>query len=243
MSEKSLLSIWKQLSALALLAFGLSAAATELSADTAALPAQTTPRELGRQLAVGDTVFIHVSALPFKKIASATESWTNHVGIVVDVSGAEPEIAESTFPISKTTPLSRFVARSEGGRVAVSRLNDPLTSEQQAAVRRSAQKRLGVFYDTGFDLDSRRQFCSRFVREVLSEATGIEVGEVEDLSTLLARNPKAELGFWRVWYFGKIPWQRKTVTPASLLQSAAFFTVFDGHAIAQPTSRPALWSF
>ena len=33
--------------------------------------------------------------------------------------------------------------------------------------------RMRVFYDTGFNLESQRQFCSRFVREVIFEATGV----------------------------------------------------------------------
>ncbi|MBN3821173.1 hypothetical protein G3N57_33685, partial [Paraburkholderia sp. Se-20369] len=64
-------------------------------------------------------MFIRVPARPFREVADATGSWTNHVGIVVDTSGAEPVVAESTFPWAKLTPLSRFVARSEGGRVAL----------------------------------------------------------------------------------------------------------------------------
>jgi hypothetical protein len=115
-------------------------------------------------------------------------------------------------------------------RVEVSRLNTPLTTQQQASVVQAAQKRMGIFYDTGFNLHSKREFCSRYVREVLSEATGTHVGEVENFSTLLTRNPKVDLVFWRVWYFGNIPWQRETVTPASLLQSPSLHSVFDGNA-------------
>jgi hypothetical protein len=138
-------------------------------------------------------------------------------------------IGESAFPISKATPFSRFVQRSEDGRVEVERLATPLNSAQQAAVLRSAQKRIGIFYDTGFDLDSKRQFCSRYVREVVDEAVGAELGEIEDFSTLLTRNPDVDLTFWRVWYLGRIPWQRRTVTPASLLQSPSLHKVFDGY--------------
>jgi len=38
----------------------------------------------------------------------------------------------------------------------------------------------------------------------------------------------ADLGFWKVWYFGRIPWQRETVTPASVLSSAQLRPIFDG---------------
>ena len=187
-----------------------------------------TPNDLARRLQVGDVVFIRIPVLPFRRVAAATNSWTNHVGIVVEVSGKGLTVAESKFPLSGTTTLSRFVARSEGRRAAVLRLKEPLSLQQQQIVAMAARRRAAIFYDTGFNLFSRRQFCSRFVREVLHEATGTLVGEVESFSTLLARNPRADVGFWRVWFFGRIPWQRRTVTPASLLESPHLKPVFDG---------------
>ena len=192
-----------------------------------ALPCLAT-RDLAARLKVGDIVFIRIPVLPFRRVAAATNTWTNHVGIVVDVSGAEPSIAESKFPFSCTSALSRFIGRSEGRRAAVSRLNEPLTLPQQHAVAAAARNRTGIFYDTGFNLFSRRQFCSRFVREVLHEATGTLIGEVESFSALFARNPQADLSFWRLWFFGRIPWARQTVTPVSLLQSPHLRCVFDG---------------
>lgn len=187
---------------------------------------------LAPNLAVGDLVFIRVAVKPFLEVADATLSWTNHVGVVVDVSGAEPLVAEATVPWSRTTGLQRFVARSQGGRFSVSRLNTELTAQQKISVTQAAAQRSGVLYDTGFDLTSKRQFCSRYVREVLLEATGKQVGEVETFKELLSRNPATKLGFWRAWYFGDIPWARTTVTPASVLNSPALHSVFDGVASA-----------
>jgi len=188
-----------------------------------------TQAALASQLEVGDLVFIRVSALPFRKVAETTVSWTNHVGIVVATDGAEPIVAESTFPFSKRGGLAHFLGRSEGGRVEISRLNAPLSSAQQQMLALAAQKRMGILYDTGFDLHSRRQFCSRFVHEVVQEATGIQVGRVETFGDMLTQNPETKLGFWRLWYFGRIPWQRETVTPASVLNSAQLHAVFDGY--------------
>lgn len=184
--------------------------------------------ELNDRLRVGDVVFIHVTPLPFKKVSSATQSWVNHVGIVADLCGEEATIAESTFPISRAGPLSKFVARSEEGRVAVARLETPLAAAQVREVGVASKARLGVLYDTGFDLGSRRQYCSRFVRDVLAEATGVMVGDVETFGTLLARNPDASLLFWRIWFFGRIPWERQTVTPASVYHSDRLRSIFNG---------------
>jgi len=183
---------------------------------------------LAPDLRVGDVVFIRIPARPFREVADATGSWTNHVGIITDVSGAEPLVAESRLPWSGTTTLTRFAARSEGGRLAVARLDPPPTPDQQAGIPAAAARREGVLYDTGFNLRSNRQFCSRFVREVLAEATGRNVGEVETFAMLLEQRPGVRLGFWRAWYFGNIPWHRETVTPASLLRSPELALVFDG---------------
>jgi len=186
--------------------------------------------ELTRQLRVGDVVFIRIPRAPFTKVADSTLSWTNHVGIVSDISGKEPLIAESRVPLSGETTLSSFVQRSDNGRVAVTRLATPLDEQQQRKLKKAVAARKGILYDTGFDLHSKRQFCSRYVREVLDEAAGVKVGEVESFATLLKRNPNADQGFWKTWYFGNIPWQRETVTPASLLEDKRLQVVFDGNA-------------
>lgn len=201
------------------------------------MPGFTSRRSLV-ETTVGDLVFIRVPIRPFREVAAATGSWTNHVGIVVGTDDdGEALIGESTFPFSRTTKLSRFIARSEGGRVAVARLVDEPTDEQKNAIVDAARRRTGVFYDTGFNLSSSRQFCSRYVREVLREATGTEVGEVETFAQLLARRPGTGVGFWRLWYFGSIPWHRETVTPASVLASPALRLVFDGTASRAPAFR------
>jgi hypothetical protein len=199
--------------------------------DESAPAASTEPvGELAKSLQVGDIVFTRIGAYPFRKVAEATGTWTNHVGIVLDVSGREPTIGESRFPLSGSTTLTRFIARSAGGRVAVMRLAAPLTPAQQEALAAAARQRAHVFYDTGFDARSPRQFCSRYVREVLQQAAGIQVGQVQTFRQLLASAPQADVGFWRVWYFGSIPWQRETVTPASVLHTPGLKTVFDGVA-------------
>ncbi|HDR9498957.1 TPA: YebB family permuted papain-like enzyme [Burkholderia cepacia] len=184
-------------------------------------------RSLPAEPEIGDIVFIRVTVRPFLEVANATRSWTNHVGIVVGERDGEPLVAESTFPLSRVTTMSRFLARSDRGACVIARLKQPLDAEQRRRLVDAAMRRTGVVYDTGFNLASRRQFCSRFVREVVRDATRIVLGDVETFDTLLRRNPGHPLGFWRIWYFGRIPWRRRTVTPASLLGSDALRVVAD----------------
>ena len=185
-------------------------------------------RDLENSLRPGDLVFIRIPGHPFKQVADVTNTWTNHVGIVVSLGPAGAVVAESRIPISCCTSFRSFVGRSSQGRVAVLRLPWLLSEEEIRRLRYAARRRLGRLYDTGFNLRSRRQFCSRFVREVLEEATGAVFGEVTTFSDLLARNPATDLRLWKVWYFGRIPWERTTITPASLYESSSLRIVFDG---------------
>lgn len=194
-------------------------------------------RELEGLLREGDIVFTRIPGAPFRQIADATHTWTNHVGIVVGFNRFGAVIAESRIPVSCRTLFPFFVRRSAQGRVAVLRPRQPLSNDDVLRLGGAVRRRLGRFYDTGFSLKSRRQFCSRFVREVLQESTGIVVGDIETLGDLLVRNPDADLRLWKLWYFGRIPWERATVTPASLYESPALSVVFDGRLPGRQRGR------
>lgn len=203
--------------------YPLGASAADLS--TIALP------DLSKQLKIGDVVFVRIPVLPFEKVAEDTGSWTNHVGIVTSFEKDEWQVSESTVPLSRRTPLSTFVKRSDAGRVAVKRLHTPLTKAQEATLQAAAKARYGKLYNPWFGLYSRGQFCSRFVYEILLETLDIRVGKIETLGSLLKQNPHADLLFWRVWYLGVIPWNRETVTPASMLGSELLQPMFDGRVV------------
>ncbi len=187
--------------------------------------------QLAQNLKIGDLIFIHVSAMPFHAVAVATGVWTNHVGVVTHTDNDDPRIGESAFPLSRTTTLSHFLARSNEGKVAICRLHSPLTPEQIQKVQEAAHRRAGILYDTGFNLRSKRQFCSRYVHEVINEATGVSIGKIETFRQMLASQPIINLSFWRLWYLGLIPWDQETITPASVLKSPELHPVFHGKVI------------
>ena len=220
----------RQLALLFIMSAALPAASVQ-AADQAVSNNEIRRLDLGKTLEVGDVVFIRIPFSPFTEVAKTTMSWTNHVGIVVEISGKEPLIAESRFPLSGQTTWSKFVKRSDKGRVAITRLPTALDVEQQTKLKLAVAERKGIVYDTGFDLHSHKQFCSRYVREILQAAVNIELGKVEKFSTLLKNNPQSNQNFWRSWFFGSIPWERETVTPASLLRDDKMQMVFDGRAI------------
>jgi hypothetical protein len=199
------------------------------------------PRELEGTLRAGDIVFTRIRGAPFRQIADATGTWTNHVGIVVGFNRTGAVVAESRVPLSCRTKFASFVRRSADGRVAVLRLPRPLSEDEIRRLQRETGSRLGRLYDTGFNMRSRRQFCSRFVREVLQESTGVAVGEVVTFREMFERKPDTDLRLWKTWYFGRIPWERTTVTPGSLYVSPGLEVVFDGTMRVRARSRKGLY--
>ena len=94
-----------------------------------------TVRTLAASAHVGDLVFIRVPANALRDAAGATGAWANRFGIVVDTSGDGPVIAESALAWTKLTPLSRFVARTDGGRIALARRVAAPSADTQRQVR------------------------------------------------------------------------------------------------------------
>ncbi len=173
----------------------------------------------------GDIVFIATRGFLFRKVARATGSKASHVGIAFNDPQRGWVVAESAVPRSRYSPLERFLARSDERWFVVRRLGRELTMEEVQKLRAACDARMGQWYHTGFKFDSARMFCSKFVHEAYREALGLDIGTVETFSELLHRNPEEKLGFWKWWFFGRIPWARRTITPASQLESPLLRTV------------------
>jgi len=180
-------------------------------------------------LQTGDIIFIRVANFLYRRVADATASWTSHVGMIHRREGTEWLVAESAVPRSRFCPLSRFIDRSEAGRCAILRLKSPPDALAQRRLQLEAERRMGQWYHLGFNLDSRRQFCSKFVYEVYRDALGVNIGTIESFRELLQRNPTSPLTFWKVWFLGRIPWERRTITPGSQYQSDLLETVCENN--------------
>ncbi|MBQ0529343.1 YebB family permuted papain-like enzyme [Providencia rettgeri] len=178
---------------------------------------------------VGDVVFTSIGTELFRQIASASLCWSNHVGMIVGHNGEDYLVAESRVPLSTTTTLSRFIARSSDNRYSVRRFSHTLTSEQKSALVAEVPARLNKFYHTGFNYESSRQFCSKFVFDIYQSALSVQIGELETFKELLTKNPNAKLIFWKLWFIGQIPWERKTVTPASLWHHPELSLIYRSH--------------
>jgi len=179
----------------------------------------------------GDIVFIRIDNFLYRRVAASTGSWISHVGILYDrLPDGQWRVAESAVPRCRLTRLDRFLKRSREGRFAVRRLRIEWTGESLERMREAVRKRLGLWYHLGFDHQSPRQYCSKFVAEVVAEAAGLKLGEPESFQSLRERNPDYPLWFWRLWFLGRIPWARLTLSPAVLYDSPELVPVAEGSA-------------
>ncbi len=96
--------------------------------------------------------------------------------MIVGHNGEDYLVAESRVPLSTTTTLSRFIARSSDNRYSVRRFSHTLTSEQKSALVAEVPARLNKFYHTGFNYESSRQFCSKFVFDIYQSALSVQIG-------------------------------------------------------------------
>jgi hypothetical protein len=184
--------------------------------------------DLTSSLESGDLIFIRIDNPLYRRVAATAKSWESHVGILFADTPGVWTVAESRVPLSTRTPLARFIARSENSRFAVHRVRGGLSSAEKQRLREAAERRMGKWYHFGFNYHSDLLFCSKFVHDVYLEATGKKVGRLQTFRELLAANPEAPLLFWRIWFFGRIPWDRQTVTTTSQLESADFVSVYEG---------------
>jgi hypothetical protein len=170
----------------------------------------------------GDLVFLDMDSVIFEQVAVATQTWTSHVGVAVYDEGWY--VVESALLVSRQTPLCKYLKRTQDERFAIRRLSDGLTPTQLLELKDYLQSQMGIFYDTGFNYDSERLFCSKLVYQAY-QVLGIEVGQIKTMRDLLSENPNGSLTFWKWWFLGSIPWERRTITPKDQLIDSDFYTV------------------
>src|SRR5208282_524381 len=104
-----------------------------LTTVRAALDDQVYTTVVASKPAVGDIVFIRMGGPIFSNVAATTQTWTSHVGIIVDYGNGDWIVAESGVPFVRKTPLRRFLNRSEDQKFSIRRLRaEPTEAEKRA---------------------------------------------------------------------------------------------------------------
>lgn len=184
-------------------------------------------RRLNAVLQPGDLIFVERRGWLHRQVAKATDSWTSQVGLVLRDEDGRWVVYEAGVPLVRRVALERFIRRTRGNRFAVRRLIPQPRGEQLERLAGAAERCVGRFNTLGFDYDSRQLFGPKLIHDVYREALGRELGQITTLGDLRHQLSPSTLRFWRFWYLGAIPWQRRTITPDSLFNDPGLETVLE----------------
>lgn len=160
-----------------------------------------------------------------KAIQLATNSKYSHMGIIYEIDG-EFFVYEAVEPV-KLTALNEWIRRGENDHFVIKRLksaNQVLTSSTLSRMRQIGEQFQGKPYDIYFEWSDDRIYCSELVWKIYKEATGIEIGQLEQLSDFDLSNDlvKAKM---KERYGDSIPLDEKVISPAAMFNSDQLITI------------------
>lgn len=173
----------------------------------------------------GDIIFQTSKSSQSKAIQLATNSKYSHMGIIYENTG-KYLVYEAVQPV-KLTPLQEWINRGEKGHYVIKRLKNSekiLTSEVLDQMRLVGEKFKGKSYDIYFEWSDDKIYCSELVWKIYKEATGIEIGELEqlsdfDLSSDIVKQKMKER------YGDQVPMDERVISPKAMFNSAKLITV------------------
>lgn len=186
---------------------------------------------LEQRLQNGDIIFQTSTSAQSKAIQLATKSKYSHMGMIYKKSGTT-YVFEAVQPV-KLTPIAEWVERGKRNRFVVKRLNNAeqvLTPSVQKEMKQLAERYLGKNYDIYFEWSDERIYCSELVWKIYKQATGIEVGRLEQLQDfdLTSAAVKQKL---KERYGENIPMNEKVISPAAMFDSDELRLVYQGSEI------------
>lgn len=173
----------------------------------------------------GDIIFQTSRSSQSKAIQLATRSKYSHLGIVYEHE-SNYYVYEAIQPV-KLTKLDDWIKRGEGSHFVVKRLKNSeqlLTKEVLKRMKDVGERFKGKNYDIYFEWSDDRIYCSELVWKIYKEALGVEIGELQELSSFdldneLVRSKMKER------YGDDIPLHEKVISPAQIFDSELLVTV------------------
>jgi hypothetical protein len=169
----------------------------------------------------GDVVFQSLAHNPLiDAIEGATDSPFSHCGILHR--GKEGwMVIEAIGPV-KETPLAEWIAQGREKQYTAFRLREKYRPKIPEFVK-MAQTYEGRPYDIHYDMDDEAIYCSELVYKSFLRVTGEEMGHLQMLGELQWM-PYA--GVIQQIEGGKLPLERKMITPRSLSEATQLEKVF-----------------
>ena len=176
-------------------------------------------KEVEKIIQDGDIIFQSTNSRQCEAIKLATKSKYSHVGIIQVIDG-EFLVCEAVQPV-KLTPLKEWINRGIDNHYVIKRLkraDEVLTKSTLAKMKALGTDYVGQNYDLYFEWSDERIYCSELVWKIYKEATGIEIGDLKqlsdfDLSSELVKSIMDER------YGDNIPLDEKVISPAGMFNS------------------------
>jgi len=164
----------------------------------------------------GDLIFHTSRSAQSAAIQRATHSPYSHMGVVLYRDG-KPYVFEAIATV-RYTPLATWIARGDGGRYAVRRLQRPLLPAEVKKLHEAAKAYEGKPYDLYFEWTDARIYCSELVWKMYRDATGLEIGALQELREADLSDPAVKAKM-RERYGKNIPLDERMISPASMYES------------------------
>jgi hypothetical protein len=161
----------------------------------------------------GDIVLQHIRQPLCEMISAVTQSPYSHCGLVVHRHG-KPYVLEAVGPV-QYTPLDKWLGTGDHGRVTVVRVKDLDGKQIQQAIQ-VAQTFLDKPYDIQYEPDDAKIYCSELVYKAFLRGCRVKLGTIQRLRDLNWRPYEALI---RRIAGGKLPLDRRMVTPVALVRS------------------------
>jgi len=173
----------------------------------------------------GDIIFQTSLSRQSKAIQIATHSEFSHCGLIYK-NGKDYFVYEAVEPV-KLTPLNKWIAHGQDGHFVTKRLieaNKVLTDSTLHKMKVIEDRFKNKHYDIYFEWSNDRIYCSELIWKVYKEATGLEVGKLQQLKEfdLTSEAVKAKM---KERYGEKIPLEEIVISPSSIYNSDILKTV------------------
>ncbi len=173
----------------------------------------------------GDIIFQTSKSSQSKAIQLATNSKYSHMGIIYENEG-QYFVYEAIQPV-KLTPLTEWINRGEKAHYVIKRLKNAdkiLTNAILIKLKQSGEQFQGKNYDIYFEWSNDRIYCSELVWKMYKEATGIEIGELGQLSDFDLSNEIVQAKM-KERYGSKVPMDEKVISPTAIFNSDRLITI------------------
>ncbi len=173
----------------------------------------------------GDIIFQTSKSSQSKAIQLATNSKYSHMGIVYKNKG-KFYVYEAIQPV-KLTPLDEWIKRGENGHFVLKRIKESeriLTEETLTKMKEIGQQYENKDYDIYFEWSDENIYCSELVWKIYKQATGIEIGKLEQLKDFDLTNDIVKQKI-KERYGDNIPLDEKVISPATMFDSDQLTTI------------------